>query len=333
MNWPLLFYVYVISMALCSNCGANSAIFFQRHSGRKLCKNCFTADILTRVKKQIELYSMIVPSDTIAVGVSGGKDSFVLLEILTMLLPSNKIFGITIDEGIEGYTRSEVFNVVKSVCRDLGIECIFVSLRDTLGYGVDDFMKCYVRGYKNDLQPVSACTYCGIARRRVLNMYARELGASKVATAHNLDDEVQTYMINILRGDIMRLIQLHPFSETHSVKLIKRIKPLRGIYEYETAFYAYLLGYQFQEYECPHIESRPTLRVKIRELLNNIELLYPGSQLHLLEFLDSIIPRISNFKAVSLPLCKLCGEPTSPSRSLCKFCELVERIKNVCTNG
>jgi uncharacterized protein (TIGR00269 family) len=272
---------------------------------------------------------MINSSDTVAVGVSGGKDSYILLYILTQIMPISKIIGITIDEGILGYSRREVFENVKNFCKNLGIECIYVTMREALGYSVDDFMKLYLEIQRENptVTPLSACTYCGIARRRILNIYARQVGATKVATGHNLDDEVQTYIINILRGDIIRLVQLHPLSKTHNPKLIKRIKPIRSIYEYETSFYAYILKYPYQEYECPYIEARPTLRVKVRELLYEIEKTHPGVQLKLLEFLDNWIQHLTNTQIASLPLCKLCGEPTSPGRDICKFCELIELIR------
>lgn len=318
----------MLGTTLCSNCRKNSAVFLQRHSGRRLCKACFVDDIKARIKSQINRYLMITANDVVAVGVSGGKDSYVLLNILIEIIPPTKIIGIMIDEGIARYTRSEIFNSIKIFCSAIGIDCIYISMREVLGYGVDDFMNHYIKlSHNKSSSTMSACTYCGIARRRILNLYARELGATKVATGHNLDDEVQTYIINILRGDIMRLIQLHPLSETHSNRLIKRVKPLRSIYEYETAYYAYLLGYTFQEYECPYIEMRPTLRVKIRELLNEVERSTPGIQLRLLEVLDNAIINIVKSKHVTLPLCKLCGEPTSPGRTICKFCELIDYIR------
>ncbi|MEM1645788.1 MAG: TIGR00269 family protein [Ignisphaera sp.] len=281
------------------------------------------------MKDQIKRYSMISSGDTIAIGISGGKDSYVLLYILAQILPQGKIIGITIDEGIAGYSRNEIYYSVKTLCSSLGIDCVYVSMREVLGYSVDDFMKRYfdVARKRNANLSISACTYCGIARRRILNIYARELGATKVATGHNLDDEVQTYVINILRGDVVRLIQLHPLSRTHSPKLIKRIKPMRSLYEYETSFYAYLLKYPFQEFECPYIEAEPTLRVKVREMLNEVEKISPGIQLRLLEFLDTLVEHIINIQEVSLPSCKLCGEPTSPNRNICKFCELIELIR------
>lgn len=317
-------------MILCDLCNKEQATFFQKHTGRKLCVKCFANDVLHRVKTQIQLYSMLSFSDRIAVGVSGGKDSYVLLHILSSIINTNNVFGIMIDEGIAGYTRKEIFDLVKKFCIEIGVDCIYISMKEVLKYDVDNFVKLYVEyAKKKNSYIISPCTYCGIARRRILNMYARELGASKVATGHNLDDEIQTYVINILRGDIMRLAQLHPLSETHSEKLVKRIKPLRSIYEYESTYYAYTLGYVFQEHECPYIVERPTLRVKVRELLIELERKYPGAQLKLLDFLDNVITSLLIKSRINLPACEMCGEPTSPDRTICKFCELIETIKNI----
>ncbi len=273
---------------------------------------------------------MILPGDTVLVGVSGGKDSYVLLKILAEVHNPSKIIGLMIDENIHGYSRADVFDFLKKTCHDLGVDCINTSIKKELGYGVDDFMLMQIKKYSSI--KVSACTFCGIARRRILNAYARTFNVNKVATGHNLDDEVQTYLINILRGDLMRLIQLHPLSMTHSKLLVKRIKPIRAIYEYETSFMAYIENFKFQETECPYILQRPTLRARIRELIKDIEKFYPGIQIKLLKYVDEILEPLvksTNTKPIELPLCSKCGEPTSPGRTICKFCELVNEVLNI----
>lgn len=270
---------------------------------------------------------MIVEGDKVLVGVSGGKDSFVLLKLLTELHSPSKLVALIVNEGIRGYNRPEALSDLKRLCSDLGVDLIESSVKEEYGYDVDDFVGSQLTHYK--AVRISACTFCGIARRRLLNKYARELGATKVATGHNLDDEAQTYLINILRGDVMRLIQLHPQSQVYSNKLVKRVKPLRHIYEYETTLYAYMMRFTFQELECPYIIERPSLRVKIRELLEALESEHPGAQLLFLNFMDDIILRLlqnSGPGSVKLRLCASCGEPTSPGRAMCKFCELLNEF-------
>ncbi len=312
---------------LCDICGNRAAVFLQLHTGKRLCKECFINDLKNRVVNYIKRYSLLNHNDKILVGLSGGKDSYTLFKILLEIHDPAKIVGLMIEEGIKGYNREEQYVFIKSICKEFNVDCIKTDLKKELGYSVDDFMNLQ---HRKSLK-FSACTYCGIARRRVLNYYARIYNVDKVATGHNLDDEVQTYIINILRGDIMRLIQLHPLSEVHSVSLVKRIKPLRIIYEYETAFFAYLEHYHFQETECPYISEEPTLRVRIRELLHSLESRYPGIQLKFIEYLDKILePYVisSRYKGIELPRCINCGEPTSPNRLLCKLCELMNILKD-----
>ena len=270
---------------------------------------------------------MILPGDNVLIGVSGGKDSYVLLRILAEIHNTSKVVGLMIEEGIHGYNRADVFAFLKKVCNEIGVDCLITSIKKELGYSVDDFVSLQTEKYGT--LKISACTYCGIARRRILNAYARMLGVDKVATGHNLDDEVQTYLINILRGDIMRLVQLHPLSVTHSKLLVKRVKPLRTIYEYETSFLAYIENFRFQETECPYILQRPTLRSRIREMVKELERSYPDIQIRFLRYIDNILEPLvksSNKNSVDLPLCSHCGEPTAPGRSICKFCELINSI-------
>ncbi len=280
-----------------------------------------------RVKYTIDKFNMIENGDKILVAVSGGKDSLTLLDVLAKLFNPSNLVALSIIEGIRGYNRDIELHEARRIAREHGVEHITVTLKEYLGYDVDDFM--YAQRKLRIKSPLSACTFCGIARRRVMNSVARELGISKVATGHNLDDELQTYLINILRGDIMRLLQSHPASIPHSVSLIKRIKPLRYVYEYETTLYAYLKGFRFQDTECPYISQRPTLRAKIRSMLMEVEYRSPGLSLRLLEYLDAILEPLvleQNRKHIELPLCVKCGEPTSPGRSVCKFCALIDLI-------
>jgi len=293
----------------------------------KLCKSCLLEDVKWRILEQIKKYNMINQGDRVLIGISGGKDSFILLKFLSEIHQPSKLLGLMIEEGIRGYNRADTFTFIKDVCRNLGVDCIITSIKEVLGRGVDELMQFQIKKY--GFIKISACTFCGIARRRILNIYARSYGMNKVATGHNLDDEVQTYLINILRGDIMRLIQAHPLSVVHSPLLVKRIKPLRAVYEYETAFIAYIENFKFQEAECPYIIQRPTLRLKIRELIREIEKFNPSVQLEFLKEIDSIIEplvKARNANIINLPLCIKCGEPTAPRRNICKFCELLDAM-------
>ena len=295
----------------------------QRHSGLTLCRECFLDNIRLRVKREVEAWEMITGGDVVAMGLSGGKDSYVLLDTLARLHKPSRLFGISIIEGIPGYNRPEDVKRLVNVARDLGVDVIVTSIRDYVGKDLYDIVvEARRRGVK-----YSACTFCGLSRRRILNVVAREHGATKLATAHNLDDEVQTLILNIIRGDVVGLIKAHPRAPTPSDGVVVRIKPLRKIYEWETSTYAYLMGFPLQETECMFINQNPTLRARVREALYLIEDSSPGTLLRLLEYVDSVLGKvIERIRVEGLSRCAKCGEPTSPRRSVCKLCELLEMV-------
>ncbi len=277
-----------------------------------------------RVMFQVEKYKMFDKGHKLLVGISGGKDSFVLLDILSRMHDPSKIVALTIIEGVEGYNREEEVIQVRRYARMYGVECIVTSLKEEYGYRLDEIVSM-ARSRGVDESP---CTFCGVLRRRTLNTYARLVGADRTLTAHNLDDEVQTIIMNLLRGDFSRLLRAHPASPSLSEKFVYKVKPLREIYEWETALYAYIRGYRFQEVECPYISHQPTMRARIRDILYGVETASPGSLYRLLSWFDREF--YEDAEALSarepLPECKVCGEATSYGREMCKTCEIFYKL-------
>ncbi|MEB3755717.1 MAG: TIGR00269 family protein [Desulfurococcales archaeon] len=295
---------------------------YQVHKRRAVSKRCFKEDVKQRVQQTIMKFGMFKPHDKLILGLSGGKDSYVLLDILSQIHDPNKIIGVSIIEGIPGYNKPEDIKYMKSLARDRGVDVIITSIREYVGETLYEIVK---QSWKNRLN-VSPCTFCGILRRRILNYYGRILGADKTVTAHNLDDIAQTILANIFRGDIVGLIRQNPVLYYSNPKFVNKVKPLRYIYEYEATLYAAIDGFRFQDTECIFINQAPTFRAKIREILYKLEAESPGVTLNIVKTVDDITSKMINkefVKTVDLPLCSLCGEPTNEGRSLCKLCELL----------
>lgn len=268
---------------------------------------------------------MFTPNERVLLALSGGKDSYVLLDLMGELHDPSKMGVVTIVEGIEGYNRADDIAWILDMTKSRGIELHLTSFKEFSGLGLDELVSLDASKGLG----ASPCTYCGVLRRRIINYYARTLGYSKVLTAHNLDDEVQTYIMNLLRGDEGRLIQSHPLSPTLSKHFVKRVKPIRKVYEWETTAYAFIKGFKFQEVECPYIRFRPTLRAVIREYLYEIERSKPGTLLRILEAVDGyvereLLQRASKFS--ELPRCSACGSPTAYGRDTCVLCDLLRKI-------
>lgn len=308
----------------CDYCGHQAQILLP-HLNLRLCSNCYRINIIKRVSDELKRFNLVDTRDIILMGVSGGKDSFVLLDVLSKIHDPEKLVALTIIEGIPNYNRSDEIEFIRRISRERGVDHIVTSFKEKVGFSLFEMVDLA----RVKTLELSACTFCGIIRRRLINEYAREIGATKTATAHNLDDEAQTLLINFFRGDTSKLLRQHPIAPVPSPKLIKRIKPLRKIYEWEAATYAYYYGYRFQEVECPYILHQPTVRARIRRWMIMLEKERPGILLSLLNNFDDII-YYSNLargeSKVILNECKLCGEPTSPNREYCKICELLTKI-------
>ncbi len=290
------------------------AVYYQRHSNRHLCKKHFLKDFYRRVKYAVKKYSMIEKNDKIAIAMSGGKDSIVLAHVLKHLYGKRRdieFFAITVDEGIEDY-RDDTIKIAKKVCKELEIQHVIVNFKDEIGLTLDEMIK---RGNRN------ACTYCGVFRKYLLNKTARKLGATKLATGHNLDDETQTILLNFLHSDIERLARLIPQRKQNN--LILRIKPLREIYEREVVTYAILNDLPLSLDECPY--SSFPVRSMVRDFLYEFENKYPGRKFSIMRSFEQLMPCLKNiYPQIELKRCSICGEPTA--RDICQPCNLKREL-------
>lgn len=265
---------------------------------------------------EIERWKMVEPGDAVLMALSGGKDSYVLLDIMPLYTKASRLIGLTIIEGIPGYNREDDVRELRMAARERGVELLTVSVKEFAGLSVHEMVvTARERGSR-----IAACTFCGVARRRIMSEVAESVGANKVATAHNLDDEVQTFIMNYLRGDVAGIARLHPLSEHRTTR---RIKPLRKIYEWETATYAMVMGFPLQSAECIYLRERSTLRARLRAELYALEKRSPGALLRALELLDSLGPLREE---AQISRCSRCGAPAAPGREICKMCELLEQI-------
>jgi len=257
---------------------------------------------------------MIESGDRIAIALSGGKDSVVLTHILKEMYGHRRdieFFAITVDEGINGY-RPPTVEIAKSITKSLSIEHRIVSFKEELGATLDEMVK------KGDKKP---CTYCGVFRKYLLNKTAREMGATKLATGHNLDDETQTILLNFLQADIDRLARLIP--QRKQKGLVLRIKPLRDIYEKEIVVYAMLFNISIDMNECPY--SHFPVRAAVRDFLYNFENRYPGRKFSVMRSFENLIPSLRQLHPqIKLNACERCGEPT-PGK-ICQACTLKEEL-------
>ena len=137
------------------------------------------------VRRCVDDYGMISPGDRIAVGISGGKDSLVLLASLAYLrryYPAPfELEGITIDTGFPGMD----FSGVEKMCEELGVP--YTRVPTDIREIVFDAR-----------QEENPCSLCSKMRRGALNTTMKEHGCNKLALGHHFDDAVETFMMSLV---------------------------------------------------------------------------------------------------------------------------------------
>lgn len=305
-------------MKHCDKCG-NKAVTFVRYSGMHLCKMHLNDFFERRVKKELRRQCNLSKNEVLAIAVSGGKDSVVTMHILNDIMGDRKdleMHAITVDEGIKGY-RPKSMKTAEKNCSALGIEQHITSFKDIVGFTMDEIVKFPIE--------TTPCSYCGVFRRKCLNLKAKELGATLLATGLNLDDTAQSILMNFMRGDIAKLARLGPHEKVQE-GLVPRIQPLKLIPEKESYLFAMLNGIEFYDGECPYSER--ALRGRYRDIINNLENDTPGTRHAILQSHDSIIDAVvETFPPAKLIKCIECEEPTL--NMVCKSCRMIRDLKGM----
>jgi uncharacterized protein (TIGR00269 family) len=160
-------------------------------------------------------------------------------------------------------------------------------------------------------------------RRRALNVAAREERADVLATGHNLDDETQTMMMNLLHGNALRIADVRPVLRSTHPKLVTRVKPMCRVPEREISLYAYFRGIEFQGISCPY--SGSALRNDIRFLLDGIERNHKGVKFTLFRSMERIRPALEALiEEREIGECRLCQEPTFGE--ICNTCQILKEL-------
>jgi uncharacterized protein (TIGR00269 family) len=282
-------------------------------------KKTFNEDIISKIRKLIMDYALIEDGDLIAVALSGGKDSILTLHALSYFKNNEgfdfDVVAISVDEGINGY-RGHGIETARRTTKKLGVKYVEKSFREEFGYTLDD-----ICGYFK-----SACIPCGVFRRNILNKTAHKIGADKIATGHNMDDEIQSYLMTFSRADILKFSKFGPISDRIHPKLVPRIKPLWGISEKDVGTWAVINEVPIHLDECPY--SSLSLRGKTKTFLNQIESNNPGTKQNIMDSFKEIF-NIEPTNATPGD-CSRCGEPSSSDICMsCKISDFIEKNRNL----
>lgn len=166
--------------------------------------------VLSTMRKAIQKYNLIQNGDKIAVGVSGGKDSLVLLKALSDFKKFNlydyELYAVTIDI----YSGEVDYSRLKEFCDNLNVPLI-IEKTD---------IKHIVFDIRHEKNP---CSLCAKMRRGALNSVCNRLGCNKLALAHHLQDVTTTFFMSLLyEGRLATMLPISYMSKSN----ITLIRPL-----------------------------------------------------------------------------------------------------------
>ena len=213
--------------------------------------------ILSLVRRCVEDYHMIDEGDTVAVGVSGGKDSVLTLAALAKLrdfYPKQfELAALTIDSGVPGTD----FTPIADLCRELGVPYRII--------GVPIYEIVFV--HRQEKNP---CSLCAKLRRGALSTELNRQGLGKIALGHHYDDAVETMLMSLFLEGRISCFQPVTYLDRSRVT---QIRPLLYVQEREVRGAVRRLGLPVVKNPCPANGS--TKREEMKELLLRLDKTYP----------------------------------------------------------
>jgi tRNA 2-thiocytidine biosynthesis protein TtcA len=229
--------------------------------------------LMTRFGEAIGDFRLIEPGDRILVGVSGGKDSWALLNLLRLTRRRAPIdfdlVPLNVDQGFPGF-RADL--IEEHLARE-GHPYEMRSARINLTV-------------KEKIQPGETfCSLCARLRRGALYKYADELGCNKIALGHHADDFIETLLLNLFFNGQTKAMpaRLRARNGRHTV-----IRPLVYLWEDEIAEYVRELGAPVVCCACPGCNDPTLQRHRMKRLLRELDRAYPGLKRSLLGALGRV---------------------------------------------
>jgi len=239
-------------------------------------KSPLEARIAKKTTKAIVDFNLIEDGDRVMVGLSGGKDSWALLQTLDILRKRAPItfslIAVNVDSGYKEYKH----DVIAKTCEARGWE--YRIEHTSIGEIMDD-----VLGSKD-----TPCSLCARLRRGVLYRIATEVGATKIALGHHLDDFIETLLLNLFFAGALKAMPARLVSDNgeHVV-----IRPLVYVSEDEARLFAKECELPIIGCCCPACGDLSLQRQRVKRLILDLEREHSGVKNSMLKALTNVMPR------------------------------------------
>jgi tRNA 2-thiocytidine biosynthesis protein TtcA len=224
-------------------------------------------------------YGLIDEGDRILVCVSGGKDSYALLDALLLLARKSpvryELTAVNVDQGWPGYQTDAIAQHLASRG---------VPFRMVRAHEIADIVERVLRPEETGATP---CSLCSRLRRGVLYGLASELGATKIALGHHLDDLAETLMMNMFFSGSLRAMPPKLVSDDgkHVV-----IRPMAYVEERDLVAYADERRYPVVRCSCPTCGLPDQQRQVVKRMLTSLETEHPGLKTQMLAAMKNVKP-------------------------------------------
>ena len=234
------------------------------------------ARVAKKTTKAIKDFNLIEDGDRIMVGLSGGKDSWALLQILDELRQRASIdfslIAVNVDSGYKDYKH----DVIAKTCEARGWE--YRIEHTAIGEVMDDILDANA----------TPCSLCARLRRGVLYRIATEVGATKIALGHHLDDFIETLLLNLFFAGALKAMPARLVSDNgeHTV-----IRPLVYVEESEARLYTKERELPVIGCCCPACGDLSLQRQRVKRLILDLEQDHAGVKQSMLKALGNVMPR------------------------------------------
>src|SRR5919198_1437646 len=234
------------------------------------------ARVAKKTTKAITDFNLIEDGDRIMVGLSGGKDSWALLQTLDILRQRAPIrfslVAVNVDSGYKEFKH----DLITRTCAERGWECRIE--HTSIGEVMDDLLAA-------DATP---CSLCARLRRGVLYRIASEVGATKIALGHHLDDFIETLLLNLFFAGALKAMPARLVSDNgeHTV-----IRPLVYVEESEARLYTKERELPIIGCCCPACGDLCLQRQRVKRLILDLEQEHAGVKQSMLKALGNVMPR------------------------------------------
>jgi tRNA 2-thiocytidine biosynthesis protein TtcA len=234
------------------------------------------SQLAKRVTKAIVDHQLIEDGDRIMVGLSGGKDSWALMQMLDVLRQRAPIrfslVAVNVDSGYKEFKH----DLIAKTCEAKGWE--YRIEHTGIGEAIEDILDA-------DQTP---CSLCARLRRGVLYRVATEIGATKIALGHHADDFIETLLLNLFFAGTLKAMPAKLVSDdgAHVV-----VRPLVFVGEEEARAYTKESGLPIIGCCCPACGDLSLQRQRIKRMLMDVEREHPGVKQSMLKALGNVAPR------------------------------------------